>query len=160
MKHFKEIEYLNMLVRLNHDRIACYEHVAHLLHHASSLDAAPFFAQFIPECQRNINNLSAEVKRLGGRPANGPTLTGKILLLWIELRMSVSADRVRVIMDGCERLHKLIFRAYDHVIGSSAAIPAAVRQELLDQKIALDAACNLVNTYRGLQQTYFASQQQ
>jgi uncharacterized protein (TIGR02284 family) len=159
MIHSREIAQLNALVSLHYDRIACYAKATDMLTPvARGLDAAPFFAQLAQGCLHAVRELTVEIKRLGGVPAAAQSLGGKTLLLWMEVQTAVSTDALQTIMGSCLRMNRMAARSYERVIGSQAAFSDAVRQQLLDHKIGLEATSTLIQTYKDLQSTYLVSE--
>ncbi|MBT1686671.1 PA2169 family four-helix-bundle protein [Dawidia soli] len=160
MTHSREISHLNTLVSLHYDRIACYAQATDLLTPvAKGLDAAPFFAQLAQGCLHAVRELTAEIKRLGGVPAAAQTLGGKTLLLWMEVQTAVSGNALQTIMGSCLRMNRMAVRGYERAMGSQAAFSDTVRQQLLDQKIGLEATSTLIQTYKDLQRSYLVSEQ-
>ncbi|HEY9047084.1 MAG TPA: DUF2383 domain-containing protein [Ohtaekwangia sp.] len=159
MKSFRHIEFINTLIQLNYDRIACYEQAIRLLNQLDvALNATPFFAQLIHECKRNITELTLEVKKLDGFIPQQTSFSGKACLMWMEIRSMLSGKPVQAILSCCEMIDRIVMRGYDHAIASPINIPDVFRQRLLDHRIALGSSDTLLHTYKALQETYILTQ--
>jgi hypothetical protein len=68
---------LNDLIRINHDRVVGYEKALEELK-AGDADLKTLFQRYITESRQYAQELTQEVSRLGGDPAEGTTNSGKI----------------------------------------------------------------------------------
>lgn len=159
MKSFRHLEFINTLIELNCDRIACYEHAISLLNvRDGALNATPFFEQLIHECKHNLRDLMAEVKKLNGFTSHQTSLMGKAMLVWMDVRSMLSHHPVNAILSCCEAIDKFVMRGYDRALASTIKISDSLRQRLLDHRIALESSDALLHTYKALQETYMLTQ--
>jgi len=79
----KTLHILNDLIRINIDRISGYEKAAH---EEKTPEPAlrEVFYRMATESRAYVNDLHAQVIRLGGAPVTQATITGKIYLYWLE----------------------------------------------------------------------------
>ena len=79
----RTLHVLNDLIRINIDRIAGYEKAAHEDKTPDPLLRDVFY-RMATESRAYVNDLHAQVIRLGGAPVTQATITGKIYLYWLE----------------------------------------------------------------------------
>ncbi|GGA98984.1 PA2169 family four-helix-bundle protein [Puia dinghuensis] len=79
----KTLHVLNDLIHINIDRVAGYEKAAHEEKTPES-DLREVFYRMAIESRSYINDLHAQVIRLGGVPVTQATITGKLYLYWLE----------------------------------------------------------------------------
>ena len=79
----KTLSILDDLIRINIDRITGYEKAAHEENTPDTEWRARFY-RMATDSRAYVNNLHAEVIRLGGAPVTKATITGKIYLHWLE----------------------------------------------------------------------------
>ena len=68
---------LNDLIRINHDRVTGYEKAIEELKDGDA-DLKTLFRRYTMESRQYAQELTQEVTRLGGDPAEGTTNSGKI----------------------------------------------------------------------------------
>jgi hypothetical protein len=79
----RTIHVLNDLIRINIDRVAGFEKAAHEETTPEPGLREAFYRMAI-EARSYINDLHAQVIRLGGAPVTQATITGKIYLRWLD----------------------------------------------------------------------------
>jgi hypothetical protein len=82
--HRKTIQVLKDLVRINKDRITVYEKAAHESNGIPA-DTRDVLYRLATDSRAYVNELHAEVIRLGARPVTQETISGKIYLFWLDL---------------------------------------------------------------------------
>src|SRR6201986_632665 len=99
-RHRKTLSVLNDLIRINIDRITAYEKAAHE-------DKSPdpvirdIFYRMATESRSYVNDLHAEVIRLGGAPVTQSTITGKLYLHWLNGKNSFDGPDTQGRLDAC-----------------------------------------------------------
>jgi hypothetical protein len=158
MKNVGYKQYLNKLIKLHYDRIACYELAIYLLNQLKiSLNAAAFLAMHVQQSRKNIRELVAE---LGSHQPVGTLLygytsfVGKAFLIWMHFRSIFSAKPVDSIVSCCKAMDKMVINSCNRVIGTARTISDDTRQRLLDHRIALESSLASLNTYRSITNTY------
>lgn len=158
MKNARYIQDLNKLIRLNYDRIACYELAIYLLNQLKrSLNAASFLAMHVQESRQNIRELMAELgsQRSSRNLLYGYTsLTGKAFLIWMHFRSIFSARPVDSIVFCCKAMDKMVINGCNWVISNGTTISDETRQRLLDHRIELESSHTSLNTYQSITNTY------
>ena len=158
MKNAGYIQYLNKLIRLNYDRIACYELAIYLLNQLKlSLNAASFLAMHVQQSRKNIRELVAELgtnQPVGTLLYGYTSFIGKAFLIWMHFRSIFSAKPVDSIVSCCKAMDKMVIDGCNQVISTAQAISDDTRQRLLDHRIALESSRTSLNTYRSITNTY------
>jgi uncharacterized protein (TIGR02284 family) len=114
---------LNDLIRIQIDRTAGYEKAS-----GEQLTAEPalrsIFYRLSTESRSCINNLHAEVIRLGGAPVTHKTISGKIYLYWLEGKNSFEGANTPDRIANCMAAESAIQKAYQH--GLDQPLPADI----------------------------------
>lgn len=99
MHNDNKIEVLNTLITINNDRIEGYETAAK---ETEELDLKTLFAQFSYTSQKCKQELSNEVTKLGGTPAEGTLTTGKFFRVWMDVKAALTGKNRKAILNSCE----------------------------------------------------------
>jgi uncharacterized protein (TIGR02284 family) len=99
MHNENKIEVLNTLITINNDRIEGYETAAK---ETEELDLKTLFAQFSYTSQKCKQELSNEVIKLGGTPAEGTLTTGKFFRVWMDVKAALTGKDRKAILNSCE----------------------------------------------------------
>ena len=97
--------------------------------------AKTLFLSRLPNIQRGMAELKAEVRRLGGDPDKGGTVGGAIHRGWINLKSAVTGKNEEAIINECER-------------GEEHA--AHVYEDALQKDLPLDTRAIVERQYRGV----------
>lgn len=131
----KTLHVLNDLIRINIDRISGYEKAAH-----EELTPEPefrdLFYRFALESRANVNNLHAEVIRLGGHPVNQSTITGKIYLYWLEGKNNFDGTDTVV----CSAAELAVQKAYQQALDDEDRLPNEIYDLVETQLWGLERA--------------------
>ncbi|MDP4149835.1 MAG: PA2169 family four-helix-bundle protein, partial [Bacteroidota bacterium] len=118
-KREKVIEVLNDLIRVNNDRIEGYEKEAHEERNTDP-DIKSAFYQMATESRSFVNELHAEVLKLGGAPVSKTTISGKVYLFWLDLRANFTAgytgSDVYAILSACEAGEEAVQQVYSEAL--------------------------------------------
>jgi len=99
MENEKTIEVLNTLITINNDRIEGYETATK---ETEEQDLKTLFAHFTATSQKCKQELEAEVKKLGGEPAEGTKTTGKFFRVWMDVKAALTGKDRKAILNSCE----------------------------------------------------------
>ena len=99
MNKEKTIEVLNTLVQINNDRIDGYETASK---EADETDLKTLFSHFTETSLKCNTELVAEVNRLGGKPTEGTTTSGKFFRVWMDIKSAVTGSDRKAIINSCE----------------------------------------------------------
>jgi uncharacterized protein (TIGR02284 family) len=150
MENEKVTGILNDLLRINHDRIVGYEKGIDELKEENA-DLRVLFQRYITESREYAQELTQEISRLGGEPAEGTTNSGKIYRVWMDLKAVVTGKDRKAILDNCEFGEDAAQKAYDMALNSDVELEPSLRDLIVRQKAALRAGHDEVKRLRDLQ---------
>lgn len=148
----KVVGVLNDLIRINHDRIVGYEKAIDELKDGD-LDLKTLFNRYINESRQYAQELTTEVTRLGGDPADGTTNSGKIYRVWMDLKAAVTGHDRETVLNNCEFGEDAAQKAYDMALNSDEEFETSLRDLIVRQKAALKVGHDEVKRLRDLQRT-------
>ena len=99
MEKVKTIEVLNTLITINNDRIEGYETASK---ETEEQDLKTLFAQFSATSQKCKQQLTNEVSKLGGTPAEGTLISGKFFRVWMDVKAALTGKDRKAILNSCE----------------------------------------------------------
>ena len=140
---------LNDLIRINHDRVVGYEKAIEELK-ADDADLKTLFQRYITESRQYAQELTQEVSRLGGDPADGTTNSGKIYRVWMDLKAAIAGKDRKTILDNCEFGEDAAQKAYDLALNSDVDIEPSLRDLIVRQKATLKVGHDEVKRLRDL----------
>lgn len=133
----KIIGILNDLIRINHDRVVGYEKAIDELKDGDS-DLSTLFQRYISESRQYAQELTSEVTRLGGDPAEGTTNSGKIYRVWMDLKAVVTGHDRKTVLENCEFGEDAAQKAYDMALNTDdVSYEAPLRDLIVRQKAQL-----------------------
>jgi uncharacterized protein (TIGR02284 family) len=150
MENEKVTGILNDLVRINHDRVVGYEKAVDELKD-SDADLKVLFQRYITESRQFGMELTQEVSRLGGDPADGTTNSGKIYRVWMDLKAAITGKDRKTILNNCEFGEDAAQKAYDTALNSDVELEPSIRDLVVRQKATLKAGHDEVKRLRDLQ---------
>lgn len=150
MQNEKVTGILNDLIRINHDRVEGYEKAIEELKDSDS-DLKSLFSRYTSESSKYASELTAEVSRLGGDPADGTTNSGKIYRVWMDLKAAISGKDRQTILNNCEFGEDAAQKAYDTALNADVDLEASLRDLLVSQKTKLKEGHDEVKRLRDLE---------
>jgi uncharacterized protein (TIGR02284 family) len=109
------ISHLNSLIETNRNGELGYAEAAKL---AKDTRLQTVFAGYSRERAGFVRALQAEVKKLGGTPAESGTVGGAMFRGWIELKSAVTLGSGGAILAACETGEDSAWTHYKHVVDS------------------------------------------
>lgn len=146
----KIVSLLNDLIRINHDRVVGYERALEELKEGDG-DLKTLFQRYITESREYTHELTQEVKRLGGDPADGTTNSGKIYRVWMDLKSAITGKDRKTILENCEFGEDAAQKAYDLALNSDVDWEPSMRDLIVRQKATLKTGHDEVKRLRDLQ---------
>lgn len=143
---------LNDLIRINHDRIVGYEKAIDELK-SEDADLRSLFQRYIQESRGYADELTHEVTRLGGDPADGTTNSGKIYRVWMDLKAVVTGHDRKTVLNNCEFGEDAAQKAYDMALNADVELEAPLRDLLVQQKAKLKVGHDEVKRLRDMHET-------
>jgi uncharacterized protein (TIGR02284 family) len=149
MDNEKVIGIVNDLIRINHDRVVGYEKAIDELKDEDA-DLKALFQRYITESRQYGGELTTEVSRLGGDPADGTTNSGKIYRVWMDLKAAITGKDRKTILDNCEFGEDAAQKAYDTALNAEADFEPSLRELIVRQKASLKAGHDEVKRLRDM----------
>ena len=143
-------EVLNDLIEINNDRIVGYEKAIDELKDEDA-DLKTLFHRYTQDSKQYANELTHEITRLGGDPADGTTNSGKIYRVWMDLKAAITGKDRQTILDNCEFGEDAAQKAYDLALNADAEIEPSLRDLIVRQKATLKTGHDEVKRLRDLQ---------
>ena len=135
----KILSILDDLIRINIDRITGYEKAAHE-ENTSDPEWRARFYRLATDSRSYVNNLHAEVIRLGGMPVTQATISGKIHLHWLESRNRFEGSDFPSRLQACRTAEMAVQTAYHQALDEPEHLPPAIYDLLETQLWALERA--------------------
>jgi uncharacterized protein (TIGR02284 family) len=132
LKNTEIVSVLNDLIETSEDGIQGFKTASESVENPS---AKALFASRLPNIQRGLAELKAEVRRLGGDPDNSGTVGGALHRGWINLKAAVTGKNEDAIVAECER-------------GEEHA--AHVYEDALQKDLPMDTRAIVERQYRGV----------
>jgi uncharacterized protein (TIGR02284 family) len=144
-RHKKILHVLDDLIRINIDRITGYEKAAHEDSPVGSpaplqADFRDLFYRLATESRSYVNELHAQVIRLGGAPVTQSTITGKIYLCWLNGRHRFDGTDSVALLSACRDSEDAIQQAYRQALDEGTLLPGNVHDLVESQLWSLERA--------------------
>ena len=149
MENEKVLSALNDLIRINNDRVVGYEKAIDELKDEDA-DLAALFQRYISESRKYAQELTTEVTRLGGDPADGTTNSGKIYRVWMDLKATVTGHDRKTVLSNCEFGEDAAQKAYDTALNSDIDWEPSIRDLIVRQKASLKVGHDEVKRLRDM----------
>ena len=145
----KVTDILNDLIQINNDRIVGYEKAINELQDDDS-DLRSLFQRYIEESRQYKSELTTEVTRLGGDPAQGTTNSGKVYRVWMDLKSAITGKDRKTILNNCEFGEDAAQKAYDTALNADVNYESSVRDLIVRQKSALKVGHDEIKRLRDM----------
>lgn len=142
-------EILNDLIKINNDRVEGYNR-AIKESEASDVDLKTIYKGMADQSQQYVAQLSREVVKLGGDPADGTTNSGKIYRAWMDVKAAFTGNDRHSILASNEYGEDVAQKAYKEALTSDEELPADIRQLIVNQQSELKEAHDKIKKYRDM----------
>jgi uncharacterized protein (TIGR02284 family) len=132
----KSIDILNSLIQINNDRIEGYETASK---EADETDLKTLFSHFTETSLKCKADLVAEVKRLGGKPTEGTTTSGKFFRVWMDIKSAITGSDRKAIVNSCEYGEDVAVQTYDDALSHTEDLTAEQLMMIKEQQSAIKA---------------------
>jgi uncharacterized protein (TIGR02284 family) len=149
MDNEKQIGIVNDLIRINNDRVDGYEKAIDELKDEDA-DLKTLFQRYISESARYAQELTSEVQRLGGDPADGTTNSGKVYRVWMDLKAAITGKDRQTILNNCEFGEDAAQKAYDTALNTDTTLEPTLREMIVRQKATLRSGHDEVKRLRDM----------
>ncbi len=143
----KLAEVLNDLIQINNDRITGYQKAAEETKDID-VDLQGIFHKMADESRQYKSELSNEVLRIGGKPAEGTTGVGKIYRVWMDVKATFTGHDRQSALDSCEFGEDAAQKAYRDALASDAEMNAETRQLITTQQASLKTSHDTIKKLR------------
>lgn len=148
MENEKTIDVLNTLITINNDRIEGYETAAK---ETEEHDLKTLFAQFSATSKKCKQELTNEVSKLGGTPAEGTMVSGKFFRVWMDVKAALTGKDRKAILNSCEYGEDVAKDTYEKALKNDADNLSAQQQTMIKaQHTLLKADHDKVKAMRDL----------
>jgi uncharacterized protein (TIGR02284 family) len=149
MENEKVIGILNDLIQINHDRVEGYEKAIDELKDEDA-DLKTLFSRYVNESRKYAQELTTEVSRLGGDPADGTTNSGKVYRVWMDLKAAIAGKDRQTILNNCEFGEDAAQKAYDTALNADLNFEPSIREVIVRQKATLKSGHDEVKRLRDM----------
>ena len=149
MENEKVIGILNDLIQINHDRVEGYKKAIDELKDEDA-DLKTLFSRYVNESREYAQELTTEVSRLGGDPADGTTNSGKVYRVWMDLKAAIAGKDRQTILNNCEFGEDAAQKAYDTALNADVNFEPSIREVIVRQKATLKSGHDEVKRLRDM----------
>jgi uncharacterized protein (TIGR02284 family) len=143
----KSIAILNSLIQINNDRIEGYETASK---EADETDLKTLFSHFTETSLKCKADLVAEVKRLGGKPTEGTTTSGKLFRVWMDIKSAITGSDRKAIVNSCEYGEDVAVQTYNEALSHSEDLTPEQLMMIKEQHSAIKANHDKIKNLRDL----------
>jgi uncharacterized protein (TIGR02284 family) len=140
------IEILNDLILINNDRIEGYKK-AYDETNESDTDLRSLYNDLSDHSRQHVSELTAEVSALGGEPATGTMLSGKLYRTWMDVRAAFSSNERQTSLANSEFGEDAAQKAYETALKSDE-LSFDLRSLITRQKATLRSGHDTVKRLR------------
>lgn len=151
MESKKTVEVLNDLIEINNDRIEGYTKA---IDQTDKIDAD--LRNVFENCREHSisfkNDLSEQVRALGGNPDESTNFTGELHRTWMDIKQAFRTEDREAILESCEYGDKQALKTYGDAIETFSELPQTVNQTIMSQKSTLESDYNKIQTFQNAQE--------
>lgn len=135
------VEGLNDLLEKNYDAEAGYKNA---LENTDSPRLKTFFRSKADQRYNFGHQIKAEIKKLGGTPNKGTSVTGDLHRAWIDFKTALSFNEDESILEECERGEERCLEEYNEFLKENA-LSTDLRAVITQQRDGVAAALRSVD---------------
>jgi uncharacterized protein (TIGR02284 family) len=140
------IEVLNDLILINNDRVVGYEK-AYDETDTSDTDLRSLYNNLADHSRQHVSELTTEVNALGGEPATGTMVSGKLYRVWMDVKSAFSNDGRKTSLENSEFGEDAAQKAYESALESEYLTPE-LRALITQQKATLRSGHDTIKSLR------------
>lgn len=137
MDNEKTVDVLNTLIEINNDRIEGYETASK---ETDEHDLKNLFSSLIKTSKVCREELTQEVERLGGTPAEGTKITGKFFRAWMDVKAALTGKDRKAILNSCEYGEDVAVETYDKALKNDYEHLGVEQRSMIDEQRELIVA--------------------
>ncbi|ASS49218.1 MAG: hypothetical protein A3D31_04180 [Candidatus Fluviicola riflensis] len=134
MENEQTIDALNKLVQINNERIEGY-HTA--LQETEEGDLRKMFTLFAQTSEKNVVDLSSEIRRIGGVPTDRTKISGTFFRVWMDVKAALTGKNRKFILDSCEYGEDTAIETYETVLKDNSPNLSQIQQTMIKSQLAL-----------------------
>lgn len=134
MDNEKTIDVLNTLIQINNDRIEGYQTASN---ETEEHDLKNMFEKFTRTSEKNNQELSTEVTKLGGTPTDDTKNTGKFFRVWMDVKAALTGKDRKAILNSCEFGEDEALETYEDVQENDAERLSAEQKSMISSQYDL-----------------------
>jgi uncharacterized protein (TIGR02284 family) len=140
------IEVLNDLILINNDRVVGYEK-AYDETDTADTDLRSLYNNLANHSRQHVSELTNEVNALGGEPATGTMVSGKLYRVWMDVKAAFSSDGRKTSLENSEFGEDAAQKAYESALKSENLTPD-LRSLIMQQKATLKTGHDTIKRLR------------
>ncbi|WAC13819.1 ferritin-like domain-containing protein [Dyadobacter pollutisoli] len=140
------IEVLNDLILINNDRVVGYEK-AYDETDTADTDLRSLYNNLANHSRQHVSELTNEVNALGGEPATGTMVSGKLYRVWMDVKAAFSSDGRKTSLENSEFGEDAAQKAYESALKSENLTPD-LRSLITQQKATLKTGHDTIKRLR------------
>lgn len=144
----KIIDILNDLIQINNDRIEGYEKAVEEIQDVFSAELKTLFFQMSEESRAYKRDLAEAVVKLGGKPAEDTTASGKIYRVWMDLKTTFTGNNILSVLESCEFGEDAALKAYKEALDEDVEWPEDVFRMVSSQRLLIKVSHDRIKLYR------------
>lgn len=152
MEDNKISEVLNDLIQINNDRIEGYKRAVTEADESDN-DLKAMFHRMEEESRQYVAELTREVVKLGGEPASGTTVSGKIYRIWMDVKATFTGSDRKTLLSNCESGEDAAQKAYQQALTGDEVLAPDIRLLVANQKASLKVSHDTVKKFRDVYKT-------
>lgn len=141
----KSIDVLNSLVEINNDRIEGYKHAADETDEATMKSLFSELAETSRKCNQE---LSAEIRKMGGTPKEGTATSGKIYRVWMDVKAALTNKNRKAILSSCETGEDVAVKAYEDALDKAEFVDTEHQMLIKKQYTEIKAGHDKIKNLR------------
>ena len=150
MERNETVEVLNDLIRINHDRIEGYEKAVKETKEEDG-DLRNTFNRCADESRRYKQELTDQVRRMGGDPAANTTQSGKIYRVWMDVKSSLTGHGRQSVLELCEYGEDAAKKAYEKALDPDNNLSPDVRSVIQREMDGIRNSHDAIKHYRDME---------
>ena len=137
---------LNDLIKINNERIMCYQQV---IDHSANLDTdlKLLFQEIIKEGNQLKEQLVNKILELEGNPSDGVSISGLIHRAWLDLRVTFTGSSRNAVMNFCEYNEEVAQHAYKAALNVAADMNSSIYKLIEQQQMTLKRTFASIREY-------------
>jgi len=131
----KLVDKLNDVLKRSYDAMQGYENA---IDDMKDELLKNFFKNQVMDRRRFAQELTTEVKTLGGEPATEGTFKASLHRKWMDLKSSLASDNTEEVLEECIRGEEAALVDYQEIMKSDLSLPTSVAKMLKNHRVSIE----------------------